>query len=61
MPKKSVVFGIFKELKQLVEKQSGNSIKMLRTEGGGEYTSLEFDKFYKMRSIMHVVVVPYTP
>jgi hypothetical protein len=38
--KKSGVFIAFKKFKSLVEKQSGHSVKKLRTDGGVEYTSL---------------------
>lgn len=44
---KSEAFEVFKEFKLLVDKQSGNSIKTLKTVGGGEYTSTEFAKFCK--------------
>lgn len=29
----------------LVEKQSGSALKIVRSDGGGEYTSLEFQKY----------------
>ena len=34
---------------------------MLRTDGGGEYTSLEFENFCKEEGIIHEVMAPYTP
>ncbi|GAU49921.1 hypothetical protein TSUD_180390 [Trifolium subterraneum] len=36
---KSEAFEVFKRFKTLVEKQSNKQIKVLRTDGGGEYTS----------------------
>ena len=42
---KSEVFVIFKKFKAFVEKQSGRSLKVLRSDRGKEYTSNEFDKF----------------
>lgn len=42
---KSEVFDIFQCFKALVEKQSGRFIKILRTDGGGEYNSNEFEIF----------------
>ncbi|WJX34774.1 hypothetical protein P8452_22851 [Trifolium repens] len=59
--KKSEVFTKFKKFKALVEKQSGCSVKKLRTYGGGEYTSLEFAKFCEDEGIVHEVTAPYTP
>lgn len=61
LQKKSEVFAVFKEFKQLAEKQCGGSIKKLRTDGGGEYTSLELDRLCKDEGIEHVVIAPYTP
>ena len=42
LKKKSKTFSKFEELKDLVEKQSGKSIKVLGFDGGGEYDSNEF-------------------
>ncbi|CAH9143716.1 unnamed protein product [Cuscuta epithymum] len=58
---KSDVFKVFVKFKRLVENQSGNSIKILRTDGGGEYTSKEFTKFCEDNGIVHEVTSPYTP
>nr|KYP66838.1 Retrovirus-related Pol polyprotein from transposon TNT 1-94 [Cajanus cajan] len=58
---KSDVFSIFKEFKALVEKQSEKCIKILRTDGGGEFTSGEFEGFCKEHGIVHEVTAPYTP
>ena len=44
---KSEAFVTFKIFKSLVEKETGNSICCLRTDRGGEFTSLEFNKFLK--------------
>ena len=45
------VFLIFKNFKARVELDSGNKIKCLRTDNGGEYTSDEFDRFCKAKGI----------
>ena len=42
---KSEVFNIFKKFKLSSEKQSNKVIKVLRTNGGGEYNSHEFQVF----------------
>jgi hypothetical protein len=44
-----------------VEKQCDSTIKLLRTDGGGEYTSHEFEIFCKDEGIVHEVMAPYTP
>jgi len=55
------MFIIFKEFKALMEKQSRWSLKVLRTDSGGEYTSNEFERFRKGHEVVHEVVAPYTP
>ncbi|KAK2438598.1 putative mitochondrial protein [Trifolium repens] len=47
--------------KLLVEKESEKSIKILRTDGGGEYTSKDFESFCVNHGIKHEVTAPYTP
>ncbi|GAU36721.1 hypothetical protein TSUD_318190 [Trifolium subterraneum] len=58
---KSEACEVFKRFKTLVEKQSDKSIKVLRTDGGGEYTSKEFENYCKDQGIIHEVTTPYTP
>ncbi|GAU33536.1 hypothetical protein TSUD_143290 [Trifolium subterraneum] len=58
---KSEAFEVFKRFKTLVEKQSDKSIKVLITDGGGEYTSKEFENYCKDQGIIHEVTTPYTP
>ena len=58
---KSEALSVFKNLKILIEKESEKSIKILRTDGGGEYTSKDFEDFCKSEDIVHEVTPPYTP
>jgi len=58
---KSEAFDMFQKFKILVEKQSGKSIKILRTDGGGGYTSKVVEKFCEDNVIVHEVTAPYTP
>lgn len=58
---KSEVFVIFKKYKALVETQSGSKIKMLRSDGGGEFTSSEFSEFCHQQGIERQITAPYTP
>ncbi|CAL8132841.1 unnamed protein product [Prunus armeniaca] len=41
---KSEVFNVFKRFKAIVELQSGYKLKKLRSDKGGEYTSIEFNR-----------------
>ncbi|MCH80296.1 retrovirus-related pol polyprotein from transposon tnt 1-94 [Trifolium medium] len=56
---KDEVFDEFKRFKALVENQS--SKRILRTDGGGEYTSKKFESFCVENGIEHEVTAPYTP
>jgi len=51
----------FKRFKILVEKESEKAIKILRTDGGGEYTSKNFEELDSNEGISHEVTSPYTP
>ncbi|GJU49502.1 retrovirus-related pol polyprotein from transposon TNT 1-94 [Tanacetum coccineum] len=58
---KASVFSIFKSFKKLVEVQSGSTLRILRTDNGGEYTSNEFEYFLWQQGVIHQVTVPYSP
>lgn len=58
---KSEVFIVFTKFCALAERQSGHHLRVLRTDGGGEYNSREYDTFYEERDIDHWVTAPYTP
>jgi hypothetical protein len=45
--RKSDVFEYFKEFKTMVEKKTGKSIKILRSDQGGDYKSWDFIKYCK--------------
>jgi transposase InsO family protein len=54
---KREVFAEFQKFKVKAEKQSGQKLKILRTDSGGEYNSTEFQKFCEengMRSLLHM-------
>ena len=58
---KDQVFDCFLEWKALVEKQTKQKLKTLRTDNGGEYTSNKFEKYLKDEGIRHERTVPKTP
>jgi transposase InsO family protein len=58
---KSDTFDKFKEYKAFIEKQTGKHIKILRTDNGGEFESLEFEDFCKEARIKRQLTVPYNP
>ncbi|GAU43423.1 hypothetical protein TSUD_334860 [Trifolium subterraneum] len=59
--KKSDVLSVFKKFKSVVERQSGHKLKVLRTDGGGEYVSHDFAELCESEGIVHEVIPPYTP
>ncbi|KAM0988950.1 hypothetical protein ACFX2A_013056 [Malus domestica] len=61
MRNKSEVFSIFKKFKMMVELQSGLKIKRLRSDRGGEFTSLEFQEFCEGAGLQKQLTVAYTP
>jgi transposase InsO family protein len=44
-----------------VENQTGNKIRVLRSNNGGEYTSKEFMDFSAGEGIRRELIVPYNP
>lgn len=43
------------------KKQSGQKLKVFKIDGGGEYNSIVFTKFYDENGVEHEVNAPYTP
>ncbi|KAF5794743.1 putative RNA-directed DNA polymerase [Helianthus annuus] len=58
---KSDALAKFKVFKNLVEKQCESTIKVLRTDRGGEFCSKEFDNFCERSGIRRELTVPHTP
>ena len=54
-------FIAFKNYKVPVEKEVGSPIKVLRTDHGGEYNSLEFANFCETHGIKRQLMIAYTP
>ena len=61
LKRKSEVFNVFHQWKAEVEKSLGYSVKVLRSDNGGEYTSSEFDEFLKQEGIKHELTIPKSP
>ena len=58
---KDQVFEKFLEWKAQVENSSGQKLKTLRTDNGGEYTSKGFTAYLKKEGVRHELTVPKTP
>jgi transposase InsO family protein len=59
--KKSKVFETFKKFKVMVEKTTGNNIRSLRSNRGGEYMSNQFKSYCENHGIRRFLTAPYTP
>ncbi|WKA12852.1 hypothetical protein VitviT2T_030203 [Vitis vinifera] len=61
MKHKSESFEMFKRFRSEVEKQTGNSIKVLRSDRGGEYLSENFIDYLRENGILSQWTPPGTP
>ncbi|KAG7547302.1 Reverse transcriptase RNA-dependent DNA polymerase [Arabidopsis suecica] len=61
LKEKSEAFIHFKMFKSRVETETGKTIKCLRTDRGGEYTSHEFSDYCKEQGIRRQLTTAYTP
>ena len=61
MKHKSEVLEKFKEFVTLTTNQTGNKVKKLRSDNGGEYWSEEFVAYLKERGILHHTTTPMNP
>nr|GEX72122.1 zinc finger, CCHC-type [Tanacetum cinerariifolium] len=58
---KDQAFDTFKKYKKTIEKELRTTLKMLRTDHGGEFTSNEFTQYCKENGITRQVTAPYSP
>ena len=58
---KSQALEKFKQFVRSVENYTGQTIRSLRTDNGGEYTSRAFADFCSLKGIAHELTPPYTP
>ena len=55
------MFAEFVKFKVAVELETGNKLKILRSNNGGEYTSRQFEAYLAKEGIKHQLTIPYTP
>jgi len=58
---KADVFTEFVRFKTTIELETGNKLKMLRSDNGGEFTFQKFEGYLAKERIKHQLIVPYTP
>ena len=58
---KSQVLSKFQHFVNQVETATGQRVKALRTDNGGEYTSRDFSDYCSSKGILRELVPPYTP
>ncbi|XP_022570911.2 uncharacterized protein LOC106407057 [Brassica napus] len=61
LKEKGEAFEKFVRFKKIVEQDTGATIKTLRTDRGGEFTSSEFQDFCEVSGIQRHLTAPYTP
>ena len=61
LKEKGESFEKFKSFKSIVEHETRLSTKTLRTDRGGEFTSIEFNRFCEKYGIQRHLTAPYTP
>ncbi|CAI7932441.1 unnamed protein product [Closterium sp. NIES-54] len=59
--KGEVAAAVFKEWMPRAQKESGNKVKVIRTDNGGEFIHNEFEAVLKKKGIQHQLTVPYNP
>ena len=52
---------VFENFKALVENLPEKRIKTLRSDNGGEFTSGEFNEYWKEVGIKREIIIPYNP
>jgi hypothetical protein len=58
---KDEVFSWFREFRAQVENHTRMNIKVLKSNNGGEYTSNDFEYFYKSEGIKRELTISYNP
>lgn len=61
LQEKGDAFEKFKKFKAIIEAEAKTTIKTLRTDRGGEFTSMEFREFCDKTGIQRHLTAPYTP
>ncbi|KAJ9551622.1 hypothetical protein OSB04_015667 [Centaurea solstitialis] len=61
MKEKSDAITYFRKFKVRVESETNNSIRVFRTDRGGEFTSHEFNKLCEEHGMIRHLTAPYTP
>lgn len=51
----------FKDLINIIRGETGNLIRTFRTDGGGEWSNIEFEAWIVRKGIRHETSVPHTP
>jgi len=58
---KNDAYKAFKKLAKVLQNESDNSIKQIRSDHGGEFQNAKFDRFCEKHGIIHNYSVPRTP
>ena len=60
LKRKSDAVQVFKDWRVKLERETGHKVGIVQTDGGGEYTGLEYESMLKREGITHQTTAPYT-
>lgn len=61
MKSKTEVFDIFSDFVNMAEKQTGQTLKAIRTDNGTEFVNQKFGNFCNEKGVIHQRTIPYSP
>ncbi|WVZ02011.1 hypothetical protein V8G54_022817 [Vigna mungo] len=61
LKEKKEIYTCFVQFCCMAERQSGHQVKIIRTDGGGKFNSIDMSVYCADKGIKHEVTVPYTP
>ena len=61
LKRKSEVFNVFVSFYKMVQNQFNTTIKILRSDNGGEYINLDMNHFITKNGLIHQTTCPDTP
>lgn len=58
---KDETLGVFRKFRMAVENETGERMKIFRSDRGGEYNSRQFEDYYDETGLQHHFTAPFSP